>query len=144
MSRLVEPADPGARAFAGRDPKEAATDYAERVAKYVPVEIIAAYLALQRTVTGSTDADTTLRTTLLAVILFGLAILTPLYLWFMAEAGKPKRIHIILGTIGFFVWAYSIGGYFTDIGLYHEAIADITLVFYSIISGFFIPTKGTP
>lgn len=50
MSRLVKPATRGAKMFSGSNKGEAAQEYGERVAKYVPGEIIAAYLTDRKSV----------------------------------------------------------------------------------------------
>jgi hypothetical protein len=141
MSRLVEGKQPAASAYAGRSGKQAAADYGERVAKYVPAEIIAAYLALLPIVLGDAADGTTKRTTLLAIVFGACLVLTPLYLSRFVEAGKPKWMHLIVSTVAFVVWAYAIGGFFTDIGWYDKAAAAILITFFSLVSGLFVPTQ---
>jgi hypothetical protein len=143
MSRLVDAAPPGVTAFSGQSRDKATKDYAERVAKYVPAEVIAAYLALVPLVIGTTEADTDLRDGLLLLVLVGCTIFTPLYLNRLAESGRPKRLHLIVATIAFVIWSYSIGGFFTEVDLYHEAIAGITVAFYTLGAGLLVPTQGT-
>lgn len=142
MSRLVEPRDRGAHAFSREATPKNLADYLERVALYVPSEILAAYLFLLPIVRGTTEAGSGLRLGLLAVVLIGLASLTVPYLAWMAEEGQPKRTHIRVAVLAYLVWTYSIGGFWTELGLYHEAVASILVVFFSIGSGFVIPHKG--
>lgn len=94
MSRLVEARPRGARAFSGNGAQDV-KDYLERVAGYVPAEILAAYLTLLPIVIGTTTTQTSLRLFLLAVILFGLGAINVPYLRRAAQAGKPKRKHIM-------------------------------------------------
>ena len=71
-------------------------------------------------------------------------MLTPFYFRFMAQPGQPKRLHIVVSALAFCVWAYSLGGFFSDVGVYHEAIAALGLIFFSLISGLVAPTEGSP
>jgi len=141
---LVDAKPPGARAFADApDNKKAVQDYLERVAKYVPAEIIAAYLTGLPVVTATTTEDTTGRTVLYGVLLLGCVIFTPLYIKFMAEDNQPRRTQQWIGIAAMLIWAYSIGGFFTDIGWYHAGVAALTIIFFSLGTGLAIPTTGT-
>ena len=141
MSRLVEARPRGARAFGGNATQDI-KDYFDRVARYVPSEILAAYLTLLPIVIGTTKADPTIRITLLAVILFGLGLLNIPYLLRAALPHQPKRKHIIVSTLAYLTWTYSIGGLWTDLGVYREAVAAILIVFMSLGSGLVIPYEG--
>lgn len=142
MARLVEPKPRGARAFSADEKRTGLADYMERVARYVPTEILAAYLFLLPIVLGTTEPDAPLRLILLAIVLFGLCGLTIPYLSRMAEAGQPKRKHIMVALLAYLAWTYSIGGFWTELGLYHEAAAAILVVFVSLGSGLVIPYEG--
>jgi hypothetical protein len=142
MSRLVEAQPRGIRAFSGADRTQEIKDYLDRVARYVPAEILAAYLTLLPIVLGTTKADPKLRIGLLAVILFGLALLNLPYISRMAKPNQPKQKQMIVSTLAFLAWTYSIGGFWSQLGLYHEAIAAIVIVFVSLGSGLIIPYEG--
>jgi hypothetical protein len=109
----------------------------------VPAEVVAAYLALLPIVNAATAAGSHERTLLLAFVLFGCGAITPFYLARVADPKKPKRMHMVIGTVGMFVWAYSIGGWFTAIGAYKAGLAAILVTFFSLLSGLFVPTAGT-
>jgi hypothetical protein len=143
MNRLVQASPRGARAFSGNGAQDA-KDYLNRVARYVPSEILAAYLTLLPIVIGTTKTQAALRMGLLAVILFGLGLINIPYLLRVAPAGEPKRKHVIVSTLAYLAWTYSIGGFWTALGLYHEAIAAILIVFVSLGSGLVIPYQGEP
>lgn len=66
------------------------------------------------------------------------------YLRAMATAGEPKRKHLIVSTVAFLAWTYSIGGFWNEINLYHAGVAAILIVFVSLGSGAVIPYKGEP
>jgi len=141
MSRLVPPSQRGAKAFSGNRAKDV-KDYLDRVARYVPAEILAAYLTLLPIVVGTTGDRPNVRIGLLAVILFGLGLINVPYLLRAAPPGEPKRKHIIVSTVAYLAWTYSIGGFWTSLGLYHEAVAAILIVFVSLGSGLVIPYEG--
>ncbi len=141
MSRLIEPAPAGNKLFAGEGKGEQAQEYGERVAKYVPAEIIAAYLTLLPLVLSGTDPDTGRRTAYLAIILSIGVIFTPLYLWRFPGTKRIKVFHLIISTLAFVVWAYSIPeGLFGDVGIYDRVGAAILLVVFTLASGLFAPS----
>lgn len=140
MSRLIERVQGRPKLFA--EGGEGAKEYGERIAKYVPSEIIAAYLALLPVVLAGTDADTTKRTVLLAVILAVGLVFTPLYLRRFEGSSKVKKYHLVISTAAFLVWSYSIqGGLFDDVGIYDHVVAAILLTIFTLASGLFAPTE---
>jgi hypothetical protein len=141
MSRLVQAQPRGAKAFSGNGAKDI-KDYLDRVARYVPAEILAAYLTLLPIVLGTTKTEPKLRTGLLAIILFGLGLINFPYISRMAKPGEPKLKQMIVSAVAFLAWTYSIGGFWTNLGLYHEAVAAILIVFVSLGSGLVIPYEG--
>ena len=141
MARSIDPIPRGGKLFAGRPASENAQEYAERFAKYVPAEVIAAYLTLLPIVVSGTDPDTHRRTLLLGVI-FGLGVVfTPLYLWRFPGDRRVKQYHFVLSTTAFVLWSYSIrGGFLEDIGAYDPVLAPILLVTFTLASGLAAPT----
>lgn len=143
MSRLVEARPRGARAFTGNEAQNA-KDYLDRVARYVPAEILAAYLTLLPIVVATTKTEASLRNGLLAVVLFGLLLINIPYLLRATPVGAPRLKHIVVSTLAYLVWTYSIGGFWTALGFYREAVAAILIVFVSLGSGLVIPYEGEP
>jgi hypothetical protein len=143
VSRLIEPVPvKGSLRAEQRDKKEKAQSYAERVAKYVPAEVIAAYLALLPVVIQGTSTDSDERTVFLAVI-FGVGIIfTPLYLWRFPGESAVKKYQLVISSLAFLAWSYSIPeGLFDDIGIYNRVAAAIILAVFTLASGLFAPTK---
>jgi hypothetical protein len=105
MPRLVQ-AKPrvqdGGFAAAGEDPVKA---YLERVAKYVPSEIVAGYITVVGMIAGAPE-----RTRLpLAIGVFALCfVLTPIYLNLFAKPNQPRAVQLTVGSIAFIVWAYAV------------------------------------
>jgi len=143
MSRLVQASPRGAKAFGGNGAQNV-KDYLDRVARYVPAEILAAYLTLLPIVIGTTRTQHGLQIGLLTLILVGLGLINVPYLLRAATVGQPKRKHIIVSTVAYVAWTYSIGGLWNALGLYHEAVAAILIVCVSLVSGLVIPYEGEP
>ena len=141
MSRLVDPGSSGAVGTDWADePAEgtaaAVRSYVERVAKYVPAEIVAAYL----TMNGFIGAAAAPRRAGLFLLSFGSCLaLTPVYLARMADPGQPRALHLVVSTLAFAVWAYSLDGVFREFGLYDPIAASIALVLFTLVSGLFVP-----
>ena len=79
--------------------------YLDRVSKYVPVEIVGAYLAINRLFS---PGDSLVWMTLF----FGLCcLLTPVYVWRLAKPqNRPWMFHALISSFAFPIWAFAIGG----------------------------------
>lgn len=140
-------------------------DYADRLAKYIPGEILAAYLSLDRNLVSNaadlareqkaghlSEALTKMaeQDSLapfmyhlpLGIFLLGLAA-TPLYFWQLSRSagGKaPWTTHAFIATLAFIVWAYAIqGSYFVISDWYNGKIASALVVVFTLFSGIFRP-----
>jgi hypothetical protein len=113
--------------------RKSTQQYLEKVAKLIPGEIIAGYVALIGFIP-------LVRTTGLHPWLYGASfvlclILTPVYLNTQAEAGLPKRRHLILSSAAFVVWGYAVSGGIAWPAIHDPAIASILLVAFTLLSG---------
>ena len=107
-------------------------EYFEKIAKLIPAEIIAAYIAIVGLIPAINDPKTEL---IVLAVVFALGVVgTPIYLRSMAEKGQPIKMHLVLSTIAFVVWGYSISGYLIP-EIHNAAIASIILIVFSVISG---------
>jgi hypothetical protein len=116
-----------------RQQKQDASRYLEKVAKLVPSEIIAGYVGLVGLVPLVHNREA--RPWIYLVVFVLCIVLTPLYLRFQANTHKPYKIHVLVSTIAFVVWAYSISGAAIVPGLYDPAIASMLLIAFTLISG---------
>ncbi len=112
--------------------------YFEKVAKLVPTEIIAGYIALINLVPLIQLQIT--KEWVYLIIFFLCLILTPIYLNSFAIKGKSKKIHLVVSSFGFIFWAYSISGSVVLPSIYDSALSSIFLIAFSLISGI-IPLK---
>lgn len=134
MSRLVAPstADVDGRATGG-DP------YPDRVAKYIPAEFVATYLAAQSLVSAAANSAT-LGKWLLVVVALVLLIVLPVYLRRKAAAeSKPWRMQSTISGVAFVIWVYALGVLPTLFGLYEALVGGIIVLMYSFLVGVFQP-----
>jgi hypothetical protein len=123
----------------GDQPRQGpASEYFEKVAKLVPSEVIAAYIAVMGLIPAMHDEHKRpfwVWTTFLVCL-----VITPIYLNLLASAGKPKWVHILLSMLAFVVWAFAISGKALIGDSFEPIAASIVLILFSLISGA-IPLK---
>jgi hypothetical protein len=105
--------------------------YTDRLLKYIPVEVVAVYLAVNGALGTLTDAGT--RTFLIWVVFFLLLAGTPLYLARIQKVSK--RVQLLIATVSFAVWVFSVGGPFSNLGWYQPVYGAIILPLFT----FFVP-----
>jgi hypothetical protein len=103
-------------------------DYAARLLKYVPAEVIALYVTLD----GVVQAGNAPRTQLLWLVFALGLVATPLYLWRVGSV--RKRLQLVIATGAFAVWVLAIGGPFEAIGM-NRMYGTLLLPIYT----FFVP-----
>ena len=142
MSRLVWQQTAAVRAASAI--KE--DDYGAKIAKYVPAEVVAFYIGVDKIVTGLPNSGSFTITPLIqfivSAVLFGLAWAgTPLYLAKQAEPGQDWVAHVTISTVAFPIWAYAVQGtVFTNpvyTGIYNAGIAGILVAVFTFASGLF-------
>lgn len=154
MSRLVEAkpkptqrrvTDPTAADMSsGGDPWQKVKDYGERVAKYIPAEVIAFYTAAtQLILMASANEEKPLRLWLFGI--FGLIawIGTPLLLGRYSNDPRTRIPNQVVGFLAFAVWAYAYpAGWFAEMGLYKPLIGGLLLLLFTFGIAFYTPTRG--
>jgi hypothetical protein len=107
--------------------------FLEKIAKLIPSEVIAGYITLIGLLTALKNPG--MRPVFYAIAFILCLVLTPIYLNYQADPGKPKKIHLIVSMFAFVVWAYATSGQQVVPQLYDPAIASFALVAFSLISG---------
>src|SRR2546426_9990770 len=108
MSRRVRAHPPGAPAAAGAQPVEIDT-YFDKVVKYIPADVVAAWVAVTGLVSSARDIP---RQTMLWVA-FGIGlILTAWWTWQQAAmpGRRPPVTQGIVSTGGFAAWGFACAG----------------------------------
>ena len=109
-------------------------DYKDRLIKYIPAEIVAAFLAIQNIINAAQQSQVGL----LFWGAFGvLLILTPIYLAKVQKVSKVTQLAI--STIAFIVWVYALGGPFAGTPIHSPLAAAIVLILYTLVVSFIEP-----
>lgn len=142
------PPSPTPGRFAQNPPPDAKeTDsYAERLIKYIPADIVAAYVAIDGILKqGGNDPHW-----LNWAVFGGLLALTPLYVMYMktdpAGFAIAKCFHAFASALAFTVWVFALGGPFAlSFAWYKPVLGSVLLIFTTlllpVLEGFFY---GTP
>lgn len=111
--------------------------YFDRVAKYVPAEVISAYISANGVATLSKHTEI-----IFYLIFFVCLIFTPIYITRFATTKKESWTNGIMASIAFVVWAYATGGGLVKhIGWYDAPTASVILVLFTLASGAIEPVK---
>ena len=112
--------------------------YLDRLIKYIPAEIIAAYVFISGILsTSSSDI-------IVNWISFGvLLVLTPLYIWRLIaledkkannpQSRKPAWAQMIIAFFAFAIWVYAIGGPFASLPWYNRMYGSVLVALYTVI-----------
>ncbi len=110
-------------------------DYTTRLLKYIPAEIVAAFLAISAIFNEADVAE------VVPWVVFGvLLVMTPFYLWRVTrDPEKPLAMsQLVVGTIAFAIWVFALGGPFAELGWYEPIYGPILLIVYTLAIPIFI------
>ena len=128
-------------------------DYPTRMAKYVPAEVVAFYLAADKlftkgagaAATGLNLAEAFVQKNLyyFSVAVFVIALIgTPFYYRQLATNNEPWKVQAAIATVAFVIWAYAVqGGIYSEAELYSAAIASFLVLVWTFAAGFVKPGK---
>ena len=139
MSRRVRAHPPGAPAAAGAQPVEIDT-YFDKVVKYIPADVVAAWVAVTGLVSSARDIP---RQTMLWVA-FGIGlILTAWWTWKQAAVPgrRPPVTQAIVSTGAFAVWVFVLGGPFQHVPG-REVYGSLLLILYTLVAALIDPKEG--
>ena len=108
--------------------------YADKLVKLVPTEIVGAYMVLSGMIGFSQATPTApggLGNILIVVVSVILLAFTPIYL--VRVSGVKNVVQIIVTTISFIIWVYTLGGPFIVFGIHSPLISSILLVLWQMI-----------
>jgi hypothetical protein len=112
-----------------------ADNYLSRVLKYIPSEIVMAYISmdgiLRTCYNPNLWADRQMLLKLLWIISAILTVLTPLWLWRVMRVRRLSQLFI--STISVPVWLFALGGPFALLDWYRPALGAIALPLYTLI-----------
>lgn len=115
--------------------------YFDKVIKYIPADIVGAWIA----VTGLINSDSGAPTALLLWITFGAGIILTL-LWTLKQTSvpnkKPAMTQVLVSTGSFMVWVFALGGPFATLSFYRPLYGSLLLIFYTLSIGLITPTEN--
>jgi hypothetical protein len=138
-------ADSGAESFEA-PPTTSQSDgesYADRVAKYVPGEIVAGYAVLYAIVQQVPESDT-LRTPAAWAVFAICLVATPIYLVRVGRPSGQQWVQVVISSVAFVIWAYTLGGPFADTPGYRPWIGGLLVGLYTFLAGLFQPAQLAP
>ena len=129
---------------------QAGDNYLERMAKYVPAEIIAGFMLVNSILDQAVRAGGPKAamagfavTTIAQGALVLACILTPLFCWYVREQGDAWIVNAIVSTIAFPFWAYLVGA--VAFANYHDGnLAAILVLTFTVVSGLISPRPLKP
>ncbi|MCF8242278.1 MAG: hypothetical protein K9J16_12900 [Melioribacteraceae bacterium] len=102
-------------------------EFKDRLLKLIPSEVVAAYMVLHGFITDKTETDL-----IIGWIVFGvLLLLTPLYLKRFQQVDDFAQL--VITSISFAVWVFTIGGPFESFAWYSSKVASVVLVLWTMI-----------
>ena len=112
-------------------------NYIEQVLKYIPSEIVAAYLFLD----GILRSSEKVTEMFFWVVFLFLLLVTPFYIWSVTSekaedtgaVKKPAWDQIIVSFCSFAVWVFAIGGPFTYMSWYDPVYGSTLLVLFTFL-----------
>jgi hypothetical protein len=133
-----------------RDERPQSDGYLERVAKYIPGEVLAFFIvinailnqAVQTGGKGALMAGIPVMAVAQAAFFICLA-LVPLFVWYVREKGDAWVINAVVSTAAFPFWAYALGAtaFFEH---WDGNLAAITLATFTVVSGLISPRMSKP
>lgn len=123
-SRVVNAADVAA------NPNLKEDNYIQKVVRYIPGEIVAAYTTASGLVLSAQGIPTV---TVLWIVIVVLGVLTPLWLKYAtAIPGKSAAVfQIVVGTIAYLVWVFALAGG-TLFAWYNPLYGSLLLLFFTL------------
>ena len=112
-----------------------ADDYSTRLLKYIPAEVVAVYVFVEGLIKQSSDTSSI--QTLLWIVFVATFILTPLYLWRVQKV--QKWVQLVVSTIAFAVWVFSLGGPFAMLAWYKAIYGAVLLPLFTFAAGILEP-----
>jgi hypothetical protein len=115
-------------------------DYITKLLKYIPIEILGAYIFMQ-TIVNSNVTTSHAHAIWLLCLLIGAGILTFAYdRWVLSIL---RLTQLLMSVLAFAVYIFAMGGWFATTGWYHQWYASIAVPTFVVLVGI-IPVKPLP
>jgi hypothetical protein len=112
----------------------------DRVIKYIPSDIVGAWVALTGVIAGAQGIPTGI---VLWVVFAAMMVIT--YFWTLRQTAQPgelpARTQAGVSTGSFIVWVFALGGPFAYLSWYVPVYGSIALILYTLITAFIVPKE---
>jgi hypothetical protein len=115
-----------------------ADDFNSRVMKYIPAEVVAVYVFVDAIIKQSADLES--MSVLMWITFIAIFVMTPLYLWKVQKVAK--WVQIVICTVAFAVWVFSLGGPFAALSWYEPIYGAVLLPLFTFAAGIVEPHGG--
>lgn len=114
--------------------------YFDRLIKYIPAEIVGAWIVAKGLITAEEEPNPTL-----GWIVFGIGvIITAAWIWKRTQVKDlpPAVTQILISTLAFCVWVFALGGIpFENLPFYKSLYGSLALILFSLVSALITPKK---
>ncbi len=112
----------------------------DRVVKYVPVDIVASWVAIAAALASR---NTPVSTTVLWVVFAVLLAITPI--WMLRQTQLPNKppatTQAVVATVAFGAWVFALGGPFARYDFYDPVYGTVVLVLFSLVAALVVPKE---
>lgn len=130
----------GASTGPGGVPVPTGDDYLTKVVKYVPIEVLGAYLLIAGTIKSNVTAKHDLAAWL-GYVLLGFGPLTLLYAWRVLKISRLTQL--LMSVVAMGVYVFALGGWFATTTWYHAWYATIALPVFGLLIAI-VPVPALP
>jgi hypothetical protein len=131
-------------------PAQPADNYLERIAKYIPGEVLAFFIfinvILEQAMKAGGKAAAMAGIPVFFVAVGALSVstaLVPVFVWYVREPGDAWRTNAWVSTLAFPFWAYAVGAVAFD-DYWDGNLAAILLATFTVVSGLASPRAPRP
>jgi len=120
-----------------------ADTFFDRVIKYIPADIVGAWVAVTGIIAANQASGTQPDSTLLWIAFVIGVILT--FAWTWKQTLEPKKPpawkQIVISTFAFVVWVFALGGPFATLGFWKPMFGSLLLILYSLVVALVVPKE---
>jgi hypothetical protein len=106
--------------------------YFDKLLKYIPGDIIAAWIAASGLIAGASDTP---QSAVLWVAFLILLVLS--FFWTLRLTAMPNKPPAItqsaLSSVSFLVWVFALGGPFATLSFYRPVYGSLVLILYTVV-----------
>ncbi len=114
--------------------------YFDRIVKYIPADIISAWVAVTGLISGRDDIPVNA----ILWIAFIVGIIVTAF-WILRETseppGKPALTQTSISTGAFVVWVFALGGPFSTLAFYKPVYGSLILILFTLVVGLINPPE---